>query len=116
MFDYIVYYIAGGLAVCGLQTIWFCSNFPIHVMKLIRVVKPEDEVYSWEDLTIHLIAKSDFFGELLCCTVCLSVWFSVAVASFQTYFFELSLFYTAATVLGWPALAYMSHKLTNKDG
>jgi len=115
MFDYVLYYIVGGLAVCGLQTIWFCSNFPIHVLSLIRVIKPKDEVYNWDDLPIHLITKSDFFGELLCCTVCLSVWLSVTVAIIQTYFLELDLTYLPGAILGWPAIAYLMYTTTDKN-
>ncbi len=115
MLDEVIYYLVGAMVVSGLQTIWFCSNFPIHIFKLFRLIPPEDDVYTWDEFQINLITRSDFFGELLTCTVCLSVWFSIGTALVQFYLLELSVLYVVSCVLSWPATAYLVYKIGNRN-
>jgi len=112
----VLYYILGALIVSGIQTVWFCSNLPVHIFKLLRLIKEEDDVYSWDEWQVWLTTRSSFFGELLSCTVCLSVWLSVIVSLTQTYLLELpQVWYIVSAALSWPAIAYTIYKFNRNE-
>tara|TARA_B100000035_G_C21023156_1_gene564937 strand:+ start:1203 stop:1553 length:351 start_codon:yes stop_codon:yes gene_type:complete len=116
MVDLIGYYVVGSLIVCGLQTIWFCSNLPVHVFKIIGLVKESDDVHTWDDWQLWIVLKSNFFGELLTCTVCSSFWLSVITACIQHFYLDIgSIWYIVAAGLSWPAIAYLQYKLSNNE-
>ena len=116
MTNVILYYVTGVLIACGLQTIWFCSNLPVHISKLLRILKNEDNVYTWEEWQLWLTVRAPVLGELLSCTVCLSFWVSLFICSIQVVLFDISNYktYVVVCATSWPGLMYAHYKLTNK--
>ena len=117
MIDNLILFLTGALSVCGVQTIWFCSNFPVNVSKRLRLVKEEDDVYTWEDWQTWITVRYDFFGELLTCPVCLSVWISAAVLGVQYLITGTvpSMGYVLVALTNWPAISYLYYKVTGNE-
>ena len=110
-------FLLGAAVVCGLQTLWFCSNLPIHVFKVLRIVGEEDEVFTWEEWQIWITTRNAFFGELLTCSVCSSFWLSLSVSSVQHYALGIGndFWYVVSATLVWPAICYALYKLTGNE-
>lgn len=117
MIDLIITFALGALAVCSTQTIWFCSNFPVHIFKTLRIIKSDEDVFDWEDWQIWITTQTNFIGELLTCPVCLSVWISGAVACIQYFLIgvDASPMYIVACLTSWPGLAYLFYKVTGNE-
>lgn len=112
MLELIFYYLIGSLVVCGVQTFWFCSDLPIHLCKLLRLIHEDDDVYTWEEWQIWAVSRSNFFGSLLSCTVCMSFWVSLAAALTQHLYLTIgNPWYVVIAVTGWPVIAYTFYKL-----
>jgi hypothetical protein len=113
----LVLFITGALAVCGIQTIWFCSNFPVNVSKRLHLVKDVDDVYTWNDWQTWITVRYDFFGELLTCPVCLSVWLSAATLGVQYLVTGdiPSIGFSIVALTNWPALSYLFYKVTGNE-
>lgn len=104
----VLYFVAGALVVCGLQAIWFNSNFPIHIFKLLRLIREEDDVYTWDEWQIWLVTRRELLGELLTCSVCLSVWMSLGCALLQHLVLGAgnSPWYVVCATLAWPGISF----------
>jgi len=113
--EFIIPYILGALMAQGISTIWFFSGFPIMLFKTLRMIKPEDSVYTQEEWEVWIVGKSNFFGELLTCPVCLSVWIATAVSSSVTLLFEYPVYFIPAAVLSWPFLMFLSFKQLDNE-
>lgn len=110
------YYIVGALIVCGIQTLWFNSNLPIHVFKTIGMVKDEDDVHTWDEWQIWIVLRYALLGELLTCSVCSSFWLSVITACVQHFALGVgSIWYIAACALSWPAIALIQYRFCNGE-
>jgi hypothetical protein len=114
MSELILPYVVGFLVAQGLATIWFFSGFPIKLFSLLGLLKKTDEVYTIDEWEIWLMNKSDFFGELLTCPVCLSFWIGVIVSSTTAYNLDLGYWFIIVSSLSWPFLMYSSYKVLDK--
>ena len=114
MLDLLYYFVSGLLVVCGVQTVWFCSDLPVHLCKLFKLIREDDDVYTWEEWQIWAVTRSTFFGSLFSCTVCLSFWISLGTSCLQHFYLGIGSYaYVVTCALGWPALAYAFYKKTN---
>ena len=110
-------YALGALIVSGMTTLWFFSNLPIHIFKILRLIKTDDEVYTWDEWQMWTCARSSFFGELLSCPLCLGFWLSLAVSEFLTYMQTLTPWFIPASVLSWPVFIYFFYsKFSTEEG
>ena len=114
MTDLILPYIVGFLVAQGLSTIWFFSGFPIKLFSVLGLLKKTDEVYTQDEWEVWIMDKSEFFGELLTCSVCLSFWLGLIVSAAISYNLNLTYWYIVVSSLSWPFLMYSSYKLLNK--
>ena len=98
----------------GISTIWFFSGFPILFFKVIGLLKNKDEVFTQEEWEVWISNKSDFFGELLTCPVCLSVWISTIVSLSMCFICEYNFLFVAASVLSWPFIMFAGFKFLER--
>jgi len=110
MQEYILPYILGVLIAQGISTIWFFSGFPLVLFSKLRILKKSDEVYTQEEWELWIASKSDFFGELLTCPICLSVWIALTVSATMYYIADYSPLFIVSAVLSWPFLMFLFFK------
>lgn len=99
----------------GISTIWFFSGFPILLFRTIRMLKPEDEVYTQEEWEVWISSKSNLIGELLTCPICLSVWISALVSSSMYFLIGYPVYFIPAAVLSWPFLMFLFFKKLDNE-
>ena len=114
--DLIVAYFLGAALTSGLMTLWFFSNLPIHLFKLMRVVKEEDDVYTWDDFQITISTKSSFWGELLSCPLCLGFWVSLAVAACIQQLCSFSIMFVPIGAFSWSTFIYFFYSKFSTEG
>ena len=49
MIEHILAYIVGGLIVSNAIVIWFGTTLAVHIFKFLKIIKEEDDVYSWQE-------------------------------------------------------------------
>ena len=92
-------------------TIWFHSNFAVHMFKLVRILKEEDEVYTRQELSERIVTVlPDFWAELFECPICWAVWISALTALCGVWGMGLDLRFALAGLAVWPGKFYMEHR------
>jgi hypothetical protein len=114
--DLLIAYVLGALLTSGALTLWFFSNLPIHLLKTLRVISEEDEVYTWDDLQIVLSTKSSFWGELLSCPLCLGFWTSLGIAIILQQICVLSPWFIPSCIFSWPVFLYFFYSKFSTEG
>lgn len=111
MIEHILAYIVGGLIVSNAIVIWFGTTLAVHIFKFLKIIKEEDDVYTWQEWSDCLLVKSPFFGELLSCPLCLSFWIS-AITATSIYFYipGLSDNFIPTGWLTWPLFSFVTYR------
>jgi hypothetical protein len=115
MKELIFYYILGCLISCSWITTWFNTLIGLHFCQILRLVKKDDELFTWDDWQLWLEEKSAFFGELLSCPLCFGFWVSIFVSSVITYINELNYYFILSAAFSWPLFIFISYKFLSQD-
>lgn len=116
--DAIIYlitlFILGVLISSSCIVIWFETNLAADVFKTLKI--SNSNIYTFDEWSNDMIARFPFFGELLSCPLCLSVWTSCTVSAILTLVNELSWWFVPACTFSWPIIIFMFYTiLTESD-
>jgi len=105
---YLVLYVLGLFMASSSILIWFETTIAVHIFKTLKISK--DDIFTFDEWSDDMLIRFPFFGELLSCPLCLSVWVSIFVSTCIAQINELSLWFIPSCAASWPILIFIFFK------